>query len=173
MKARVIYRHVPEWYGETQDFVRADLQRFLARAHQERFREELRTASPDRLLALWYRLPYVRDAEELFSSDFNLGVEPLSVRDLLRAGFGRPLRCGLFLELTHSSGQPRPAALRDAIPWLNLLGDPETLITLLRSRGWLLFHCSSPERAGQLQSQVKRPLVRCQLLGAMAGSATL
>ncbi len=171
-KARVIYRHIPQWYGETKDFVRADLQRFLARMGAEYYRDEIHAASPDRLLALWYRLPYVRDAEELFSPAFNLGLEPLSIRDLLRAGFERPLRCGLFLELTKSAGQPRRAALRDAIPWLDLLREPETLRALLRSRGWLLFHCSSPDRAEQLQRQVKAPLVRCLLLGSRAGSET-
>ncbi len=170
MGPRVIYRHIPQWYGETKDFVRADLQRFLARAEAERYREEIQAASLERLLSLWYRLPYVRDAEELFSSDFNLGVESLTVRDLLRAGFGRPLRCGLFLELTYCSGQPKLATLREAVPWLNLLRDPDSLITLLRSRGWLLFGCSSLERAEQLQRQVKEPLVRCQLLGSVVGS---
>jgi hypothetical protein len=173
MRPRVIYRHVPEWYGETKDFVRVDLERFLARAGAERYREEIQAASLDRLLSLWHRLPYVRDAEELFTADFSLGIEPLSVRDLLRAGFGRPLQCGLFLELTYSSGQPKRAALRDAVPWLNLLRDPESLITHLRSRGWLLFRCSSPDRAEELQRQVKASLVRCQLLGSVAGSEAL
>lgn len=170
MKATVIYRHIPQWYGETKEFLRADLQRFLARADGGRYREEIASAPSERLFSLWRRLPYVRDAEELFSPEWSLGLEPLSVRELLRAaGSDRPFPCGLSLELTFMNGRPARAALRAAIPWLELLRDPETPITHLLSRGWVLFRCSSPERAQQLQRQVRESLVHCQVLGSTAG----
>jgi hypothetical protein len=171
MKTRVIYRHVPEWYGETTDFVRADLLRFLNRRGLERYREEIESASMGRLLSLWNRLPYVRDAEELFSPDWSLGVEPLSMSELLRAaGSERPFPCGLFLELTYMTGMPKRATVLKAIPWLGLLSNGETFITKLLSRGWLLFRCSSSERAQQLHRQVNASLVRCQPLGSAARS---
>jgi hypothetical protein len=169
-KATVIYRYIPKWYGEDESFVRAELQRFLRRAGEEHFRDEIAVAPKERLLSLWYRLPYVRDAEELFSADWSLGLEPLSLCDLLRAGFGRPLRCGLHLELVHSARQYNRTALRNAVPWLVLLKDPEAAASTLLSRGWLLFRCSSADRAETLQRQVKPSQVRCLLLGCASGT---
>lgn len=173
MKARVIYCHVPQWYGESENFFRIDLERFLIGVGAERYREEIAGASPGRLRSLWQRLPYVDDAEELFSPHWSLGVEPLTMRELLRAaGSGRPLPCGLSLELV-MGGWPRRAALLGAVPWLKLLQDPDTHITNLQRLGWELFRCSSPDRAHQLQRQVKEPLVCCQVLGGRpAGSET-
>lgn len=174
MNARVIYSHVPQWYGESENFLRIDLERFLTRVDAERYREEIASASPGRLRSLWQRLPYVHDAEELFSPDWSLGVEPLTIRELLRAaGSGRPLPCGLSLELECTGGWPRRSALLGAVPWLKLLRDPDTHVLNLQRLGWELFRCSSPDRAHQLQRQVKEPLVRCQVLGGRpAGSET-
>lgn len=127
MAAKVIFRHVPEWFGE--------------------------------------REPFVRSAEELFDPEWSLGVEPLSMRDLLRAGFERPLQSGLFLELPCKSSVSRKA-LRDAVPWLGLLKNNETLLTNLLHRGWLLFRCPCREKAVQLQSRVRGSLLRCTVLGS-------
>jgi hypothetical protein len=128
MPAKVLVRHVPEWFGE--------------------------------------HVPTVQQSsEELFNPEWIVDVEPLSMRDLLRAGFERPLPCGLFLELPYKSSLSRKA-LWEAVPWLELFRDPETLLTTLRHRGWLLFCCPSKEKATQLQRQVKTSHLKCVLLGS-------
>ena len=169
MPAKVILRHVPEWFGEREPFVRAEVrravQRYLGGAAAEHLRSEVESAPLDRLVSVWNRIPYVQSYEELFDVEWSLGVEPLSMRDLLRAGFERPLKCGLFLELPFRSSRPSRTALLASVPWLELLRDTETLLTNLLYRGWLLFLCPSREKATQLQGQVRGPLVRCTVLG--------
>lgn len=170
MGARVIFQHVPEWFGERESFVRAEVRRAVQRlrggAAAEAFRFEVESAPLDRLVSVWHRIPYAQSTEELFDPEWSLGIEPLSIRDLLRAGFERPLQCGLFLELPCKSSISRKA-LRAAVPWLELLKDTETLLTNLHHRGWLLFRCPNRERAVQLQLQVRGSLLRCTVLGAM------
>lgn len=173
MTARVILRHVPEWFGDREPFLRAEVrravQRFLGGAAAEYLLSEVESAPLDRLLSVWNRIPYVQSCEELFDPDWSLGVEPLSMRDLLRAGFDRPLECGLFLELPCKSSNPSRAALLTAAPWLGLLRNTETQLRHLLDRGWLLFRCPSRGKAMQLQSQVRGSLLRCTVLGSQGG----
>ena len=170
MAARVILRHVPEWFGDREPFVRAEVrhavQHFGGPA-AEYLLSEVESAPLDRLLVVWNRIPYVKSCEELFDPDWSLGVEPLSMRDLLRAGFERPLQCGLFLELHCKSSRPSRPALLAAAPWLGLLRNTETLLTNLLYRGWLLFRCPSRGKAMQLQAQVRGSLLECTVLGSM------
>ncbi|MES1241653.1 MAG: hypothetical protein ABUT39_08535 [Acidobacteriota bacterium] len=170
MAARVILRHVPEWFGDREPFVRAEVQRtvqrFLGRAAAENLRSEVESAPLDRLVSVWNRIPYVQSSDELFDPKWSLGVEPLSMRDLLRAGFERPLKCGLFLELPFRSSSTSRTALLAAVPWLELMKDKETLLTNLLHRGWLLFRCPNRGRATQLQVQVRNSLLRCAVYGS-------
>ena len=172
MSARLLIRHVPEWFhGQEETLrtgIRRDVQRLFGRAAAESVLPRLESAPLERLGAVWYRIPYVESFEELFDSQWSLGVEPLSMSDLLRAGFGRPLRWGLFLELPgyRSSAVSRKALLR-AVPWLGLLKNTDTLLTVLRHRGWLLFHCPDERKAMRLQAQVSGSVLRCSVLGSM------
>lgn len=104
--------------------------------------------------------------EKRCDPELSHGVESVSMVDLLRAGFGRPILCGLFLELPYKSSRPTRKALLEAVPWLELLRDKETLLTNLRHRGWLLFRCPSRGRAAELQAQVRGSLLRCTVLGS-------
>jgi hypothetical protein len=101
-----------------------------------------------------------RDAE-------SLDIVPLSLADVLKAGFGKPHLWGLLLELPYyRSSPPSRTALRSAIPWLDLLKNPDSLVTALLSRGWLVFSCQSEKRAERLKSQVRGSFLRCSVLGS-------
>ena len=168
---RLIIRHVPAWFHDQEETLRAgirrDVQRFLGRAAAESVLPRLESEPLERLRAVWYRIPYAESFEELFDSQWSLGVEPLSMSDLLRAGFGRPLRWGLFLELPgYRSSAVSRKALLTAVPWLDLLKNSETLLTALRHRGWLLFHCPDERKALRLQTQVRGSVLRCSVLGS-------
>jgi hypothetical protein len=168
MPARVLARHVPAWFGEQEPFLRMeierDVRRHFGKAAAESICPRVASAPIERLVAVWNRIPYVESFDDLFDAHWSLGVERISMPDLLRAAFGQPLSCGLFLELAR--GAPDRKKLLEAVPWLGLLKRTETLLTALRYQGWLLFCCPSETRAKQLQAQVRHSVVRCLVLGS-------
>lgn len=169
MPARLLSRHVPAWFGEQEPYLRLeierDVRRYFGSAAAERILPRVASIPIERLAAVWNRIPYVESFEDLFDERWTLGVERISMPDLLRAAFGRRLSCGLFLELV--CGAPGRKKLLAAVPWLVLLKDAETLLTALRHQGWLLLRCSSETKAQQLQAQVNNPVVRSFVLGSM------
>lgn len=171
MPARILTRRVPAWFGDAGPTlwleIKRDAARFLGAGVAERMNG---VEPPGRLLEVWDRMPYVESLEDLLDSQWSLGITPLSLADILRAGFGEPLLWGLLLELPcYKSSPPSRAALRSTIPWLDLLKSSESLVTALLSRGWLVFSCQSEKRAVRLKSQVRGPHLRCSVLGSPNG----
>ena len=100
MPARILTRRVSAWFGDQEPTlwleIRRDAVRFLGAAAAERM---LDVEPPDRLLEVWDRMPYAENLEDLLDSQWSLGIAPLSLGEILRAGFGEPLLWGLLLEL--------------------------------------------------------------------------
>lgn len=171
MPARLLTRHVPAWFGEQESFLRREIERnvrrYFGKAAAESIVPRVASAPIEHLAAVWNRLPYVDSFEDLFDAQWTLGVERISMPELLRAAFGRRLSCGLFLEL--ACGAPDRKKLLEAVPWLGLLKDTDTLVTTLRYQGWLLFQCPSETKATQLGAQVRSSVVRCLVLVSMNG----
>jgi hypothetical protein len=170
MSARLLSRHVPAWFGEQEPYLRLeierDVRRYFGKAAAESILPRVASAPIERLAAVWNRIPYVDSFDDLFDERWALGVERISMLELLRAAFGRRLSCGLFLELV--CGAPGRKTLLEAVPWLVLLNDADTLLTTLRHQGWLLFRCPSETKAQQLQAQIKTSAVRSFVLGPMS-----
>jgi hypothetical protein len=166
MPAKLLTRHVPEWFSEQESILRLEIQRdvhrYLGSAAAESLLPRVADAPIERLVAVWHRIPYVDSFEELIEAQWSLGMERIAMPDLLCAAFGRPLQLGLFLELVRSA--PDRKKLLAAVPWLGLLKNTDMLLTALRHEGWLLFRCPSETKAKQLQVQVRSSVVRCVVL---------
>jgi hypothetical protein len=159
---------VPAWFGDEEHTlrteIRRDAERFLGLAAAQKIVEREPFES---LVAVWHRIPYVESFDDLVDSEWSLDIVPLSLADVLKAGFGKPLLWGLLLELPYYRSSPQSrTALRSAIPWLDLLKNPDSLVTALLSRGWLVFSCQSEKRAERLKSQVRGSFLRCSVLGS-------
>jgi hypothetical protein len=168
MTARILIKRVPEWFGadapSLEKEIRRDAERYLGTAAADRI---IAGVSLDRLVEMWRRIPYVDSIDDLFDARWSLGITPLSFADLLKAGFGAPNRYGLAVELPYHRSRPlKREAVLSAVPWLDLMLKPESLVTALLAQGWLVFRCPSESTAMKLKSQVKGMLVRCSVLAS-------
>lgn len=171
MPARIIARHVPAWFREPRptlrmEFVR-DVQRFLGGTVAASVRPLVESAPLDRLAEVWHRIPYVESFDNLFDPQWSLGVDLLTMGNLIYHTFTKPIRWGILLELRYrkSGGLFRSALLTDA-PWLVLMKDSDRVLDALIKDGVLAFRCPSESRAAQLQSQVGTKILRCTVLGS-------